>query len=74
MFKNTIPTTLNKLSSIAPPNARVKAVSIINRTEKKYLSWIGGSIVTSLSAFQSYWVGNQEWKELGRTVLERKCL
>ncbi|MFM7854006.1 MAG: hypothetical protein ACKO96_19300 [Flammeovirgaceae bacterium] len=26
------------------------------------MSWIGGSIVTSLSSFQSYWVGSQEWK------------
>lgn len=74
LFANTSTVTLNKIGSLAPPNARVKGVSIINSTERKYLSWIGGSIVTSLSAFQSYWVGNQEWKELGKGILERKCL
>ena len=48
---------LSKIGGLAPPNAKVKPVSTCTNSEKKYLSWIGGSIVTSLSAFQSYWIG-----------------
>ena len=65
---------LNKVSGLAPSNAKVRAVSIFNTTEKKYLSWIGGSIVTSLSAFQSYWVGKKEYQEQGDVILEKKCI
>jgi actin-related protein len=51
----------------------VKPVSVCWPTERKYLGWIGGSIVTSLSSFQSYWVGNQEFKENGASILDKKC-
>jgi actin, other eukaryote len=57
----------------SPSNIKVKGVSVCASAERKCLSWIGGSIVTSLSSFQSYWVGNQEWKEAGAAILDRKC-
>lgn len=57
----------------SPSNIKVKGVSVCASSERKYLSWIGGSIVTSLSSFQSYWVGSQEWKETGAAILDRKC-
>lgn len=50
---------LSKLNGLAPPNAKVKPVSICSNSERKHLGWIGGSIVTSLSAFQSYWIGKE---------------
>lgn len=43
----------------SPSNIKVKGVSVCTAAERKCLSWIGGSIVTSLSSFQSYWVGSQ---------------
>ena len=51
---------------------KVKTIKILNNTEKKSLSWIGGSLVTGLSAFQSYWIGKGEYHEIGDSVLERK--
>jgi actin-related protein len=54
-------------------NVRVKSVSVCAPSERKYLSWIGGSIVSSLNSLQSYYVGNQEWKEGGIALLEKKC-
>jgi len=42
---------------LAPPNAKVKSVAMVVPSERIYSAWIGGSIVTSLSSFQSYWVG-----------------
>jgi len=53
---------LNKVAETSPANIKVKGVSVCAPSERRYLGWIGGSIVTSLSSFQSYWVGSQEWK------------
>ena len=74
LFSDTSDAVFSKISALAPPNAKVRAVSIFNITEKKYLSWIGGSIVTSLSAFQGYWIGKKEYEEQGDLALERKCI
>ena len=60
---------LSKLTSLAPPNTRVKPVNICANSERKYLSWIGGSIVTSLTAFQSYWIGKEEYQSIGSAIL-----
>ena len=60
---------LNKVSELAPPNAKVKSVAMVTPQERVYAGWIGGSIVTSLSSFQSYWVGKDEWKEHGFGII-----
>ncbi len=39
----------------------------------KFLPWIGGSILASLSAFQKMWVTKQEYDESGPSVAHRKC-
>ncbi len=73
LFANTMGGILNKVGEMAPPNAKVKAVAMIVPEERVYAGWIGGSIVTSLSSFQSYWVGKEEWKENGVGIVEKKC-
>lgn len=60
---------IGRVGDNSPSNIKVKGVSICAAPERRYLGWIGGSIVTSLSSFQSYWVGNQEWKECGASIL-----
>lgn len=62
LFGNMMQQVLGKVSELAPPNAKVKAVAMVVPQERIYSGWIGGSIVTSLSSFQSYWVGREEWK------------
>lgn len=71
--QNLVNGILNRVSNLAPPNAKVKPVSVCQHSEREYLSWIGGSIVTSLSAFQSYWIGREEYQSVGAAILERKC-
>ena len=45
---------LNKeIEALAPSNALVKVVAL---PERKYLVWIGGSILASLSSFQPMWI------------------
>ena len=72
LFSDTFNQVLSKIEDYAPPNPKVKALKILNNTEKKCLTWIGGSLVTSLSTFQSYWIGKREYEEFGNSVLNTK--
>jgi actin-related protein len=40
---------------------------------RKYGSWIGGSVLSSLSTFQQLWVSRAEYDEYGPTVVHTKC-
>ena len=73
LYGSFIEELVTRIGDTAPANVKVKPVSVCMPNERKYLAWIGGSIVTSLSSFQSYWVGNQEWKENGAAILDKKC-
>merc|ERR1712179_422011 len=48
-------------------------IKVIAPPERKYSIWIGGSIVTSLSTFQTMWVTKEEYEESGATIVHRKC-
>ena len=37
------------------------------------MSWIGGSILTSLSNFENLWVTKNDYKEIGASIVHRKC-
>eukprot|EP00804_Cyclotella_cryptica_P020060 CCRYP_014853-RA/>CCRYP_014853-RA protein AED:0.29 eAED:0.29 QI:0/0/0/1/0/0/2/0/184 len=39
----------------------------------KYSVWIGGSILASLSTFQSMWISKEEYDESGPSIVHRKC-
>lgn len=41
--------------------------------ERRFGSWIGGSILASLSTFQQLWLTKQEYKEHGAAYIDRKC-
>jgi actin-related protein len=36
-------------------------------------SWIGGSIITSMSKFGSYWISNKDYKDNGCVLVNKKC-
>jgi len=48
-------------------------IKVIAPPERKYSIWIGGSIVTSLSTFQTMWVTKEEYEESGASIIHRKC-
>eukprot|EP01084_Bolivina_argentea_P181488 313445_1 len=43
------------------------------KTERKYLSWVGGSILSSLSTFPSMWISKDEYDDSGPGIVHRKC-
>ncbi|XP_075053915.1 actin-2-like [Mixophyes fleayi] len=47
--------------------------NILSADERKYSTWIGGSILASLNSFQSCWIRLEEYKEYGPLIVYRKC-
>ena len=55
-----IPERLSKeLTAMVPPAMKIK---VIAPAERKFLVWIGGSILSSLSTFQTNWITKQEYQ------------
>lgn len=52
------------------PNGRIK---VLAPPERLYSVWLGGSILASLSTFQTMWITKQEYDENGPNIIHRKC-
>jgi len=62
---------LNKeVVALAPSTVKIKVVA---PAERKYSVWIGGSILSSLSTFQTMWITKAEYEESGPGIVHRKC-
>ncbi|CAL4242811.1 unnamed protein product [Meganyctiphanes norvegica] len=59
-----------EITSLAPSTVKIK---IIAPPERKYSVWIGGSILSSLSTFQTMWITKDEYEESGPGIVHRKC-
>jgi len=59
-----------EVTDASAPTLKIK---VIAPPERKYSIWIGGSIVTSLSTFQTMWVTKEEYEESGAAIIHRKC-
>jgi len=70
MFPGIADRMQKEISSLAPPTMKIK---IIAPPERKYSVWIGGSILASLSTFQSMWITKAEYDESGPSIVHRKC-
>ena len=60
----------HELTVLAPAQFRVKVTAT---PERRLASWIGASLMASLSSFQSMWVGLDEYNENGPSIVHRKC-
>jgi len=59
-----------ELTALAPSTMKIKVVA---PPERKYSVWIGGSILSSLSTFQTMWISKAEYDESGPAIVHRKC-
>jgi len=59
-----------EITQLAPSTLKIK---IIAPPERKYSVWIGGSILSSLSTFQTMWITKDEYEESGPGIVHRKC-
>ena len=61
-----------EVSALAPGVAKVKVISSLTSVERRFSTWIGGSILASLSSFQQMWMSKAEYEEMGAaSLLER---
>ncbi|KAL7673366.1 hypothetical protein ACOME3_008225 [Neoechinorhynchus agilis] len=70
MFPGMADRMHKEMSTLAPASMKIK---IIATPERKYSVWIGGSILASLSTFQSMWISKTEYDESGPSIVHRKC-
>ena len=53
--------------------ARASKVNVIAPPERKYSVWIGGSILSSLHTFSSFWITKAEYDDAGASIVHRQC-
>lgn len=57
----------------AYPGTRVKIHAPSNLAERRFGSWIGGSILASLGTFHQMWISRREYEEHGAGIVEKRC-
>lgn len=73
-FLQGFPERLNRdLSVKIPSSMRLKMISANGCAERRFGSWIGGSILASIGSFQQMWLSSQEYEEGGKQQIDRKC-
>jgi len=70
MFPGIADRMAKEIAALAPPTMKIK---VIAPPERKYSTWIGSSILASLSTFQQMWISKQEYDESGASIVHRKC-
>ena len=70
MFPGISDRMAKELNLLVPERMKIR---VIAPPERKYSVWIGGSILASLSSFNSMWVSKQEYDECGPSIIHRKC-
>jgi actin, other eukaryote len=50
-----------------------KKIKCVESPERKYSTWIGGSILASLSTFKRIYVSKEEYNEYGPSIIHKKC-
>lgn len=62
-----------EVSALAPGIAKVKVISSLTSVERRFSTWIGGSILASLGSFQQMWMSREEYEEHGASLIHRKA-
>jgi len=70
MFPGMMERMQKEIQTLAPSNIVVK---IANPPKRNYSSWIGASILSSLSDFEEKWITKDEYDEYGSFIVHRKC-
>ncbi|PCK06008.1 MAG: actin, cytoplasmic 2 [Alteromonadaceae bacterium] len=70
MFPGIADRMQKEISALAPPTMKI---NIIAPPERRHSTWIGGSILGSLSTFQQMWISREEYDESGPSIVHRKC-
>ena len=64
---------LNNELAAMYPGTKVRLHAAGLSSERRFGSWIGGSILASLGTFHQMWISKQEYEEHGPSIVERRC-
>ena len=70
---NGLPERFTKEIKCLAPESMKEEIKVIASPERKFAVWNGGSILSSLSTFESSWITKNEYEESGATIIHRKC-
>jgi len=62
---------LKEVKGLSPKDTKIK---IYAPPERKYSTWMGGSILAALATFKKMWISHAEYKEDGFSAIHRKTL
>ncbi|XP_059280063.1 actin-like isoform X5 [Lycium ferocissimum] len=71
MFPGIAERMRKEITALAPSHMKIK---VIAPPERKYSTWIGGSILASLSTFKEMCITKSEFDEYGPSIVHRKFL
>ena len=71
MFPGFSDRMLKEITYLGPTTMKIK---VIAAPERKYFTWIGGSILASLSSFSQSFITKQDYDECGPVIVHHKCL
>ena len=60
-----------EMLAMVPSGVKVK---VFASPERKYMVWIGGALLTTLSSFSEMWVSKSEYEESGVSIIHQKCV
>jgi len=61
---------VKELKPLLPPSVAFKVIN----PQERHQSWIGGSVLASLSTFEKMWIRQHEYDESGPSIVHRKCI
>ena len=70
MFPGIADRMQKELGGLAPAGLNVR---ILAPLERKYSTWIGGSIMASLSTFSKISISKEDYDEFGSKIVHRMC-
>lgn len=70
MFPGIAERLTSEIKALAPQQVEVKVIASPHR---RYIVWMGASIVAQLSSFENTLIWKSEYDEMGATIVHRKC-
>ena len=68
-----LPERLTKEIKALVPESIKDEIKVIASPERKFSVWIGGTILSNISTFESMWITKTEYEEYGCSIIHKKC-
>ena len=68
---NGLPERLTKEIKALVPESIKDEIKVIASPERKFSVWIGGTILSNISTFESMWITKTEYEEYGCSIIHK---